>query len=325
MDACGNFSGSFVLMTGNAEPILRLSAVRKRFSGIEALKGIDLDVYEGEFFGFLGPNGAGKSTLMKILSGFLKAESGGVFINGRDVRENDYLARLTFGLVPQELALYDSLNPLENLKIFARLNRVPHSKAREWGDELLHAVGLWDRRHDRVKDFSGGMKRRLNIILSLLHKPEILLCDEPTVGVDPQSRNAIFSFLEERNREGLTILYTTHYMEEAERLCPRLAIIDDGRLLASGEREALLRENGCRQELVVRKGLLPDGAMISLRKRATIREEGRDCYLTPGTGGKLSLIISALEEFGVPVDQIHLRAPSLESLFLKLTGHRLRD
>lgn len=307
------------------EPVLELEGVRKRFGRIEALKGVDLTVRRGEFFGFLGPNGAGKSTLMKILSGFIPADSGSVRIEGREVTQHDREARRTCGLVPQEIALYDSLNPLENLKIFARLNGVPRPAARDQGRELLQAVGLWERRHDRVKDFSGGMKRRLNLVVSLLHDPAILLCDEPTVGVDPQSRNAIFAFLEERNREGLTVLYTTHYMEEAERLCSRLAIIDHGQLLACGRRESLLADAGCRQELVVEAHPLAEEVLAALREFADVRETASRYQLTPRAEGSLSRIFAVLEKAGIADQQLHLRAPSLETLFLQLTGQRLRD
>jgi ABC-2 type transport system ATP-binding protein len=289
------------------------------------LQGVDLTVHQGEFFGLLGPNGAGKSTLMKILSGFLKADSGKVFIQGIEVGLHDQSARRRCGLVPQEIALYESLNPLENLRIFARLYEIPRKQAETRGEELLNAVGLWDRRHDRVKEFSGGMKRRLNIILSLLHDPEILFCDEPTVGVDPQSRNAIFSFLEARNKEGLTILYTTHYMEEAERLCPRISIIDHGKILACGAQDELLRDAGCEREVMIRKGPGIEAFLDVARSHGNLLEEDLRYRLIPDASTRLSVLYSALEAAGLPYDQMEVRAPSLESLFLQLTGHRLRD
>ena len=305
--------------------ILELKGIHKEFGDLVALKKVDLSICEGEFFGLLGPNGAGKSTLMKILSGFIEADSGEVLIKDQTIGLHDMAVRQRCGLVPQEIALYESLNPLENLRIFARLYKIPHKLAESRSEELLKSVGLWERRNDRVKEFSGGMKRRLNIIVSLLHDPEILLCDEPTVGVDPQSRNAIFDFLEARNKEGLTVLYTTHYMEEAERLCPRIAIIDHGDILACGEQKELLRKADFEQEIVIRKGPDQESFLSGLEHHGRLVEDDLVFRLIPSGQSRLSEIYRALEAAGLPYEILDVRPPSLESLFLKLTGHRLRD
>ncbi len=309
----------------NSETILELRGIQKRFGDIEALKGIDLSVHKGELFGFLGPNGAGKSTLMKIFSGFLKADAGQVFIKGKEVLANNNAARFRCGLVPQEIALYDTLSSMENLKVFGELYKLPRKVIKERSESLLKEVGLWDRRSERVKNFSGGMKRRLNIIVSLLHEPDVLLCDEPTVGVDPQSRNAIFEFLEQKNKQGLTIIYTTHYMEEAERLCQRIAIIDHGSLLANGSLDELLSGVEAKREILIRKGPGLDDFLGQAGSFGEILEEDQQYRLIPAPDARFSDIYRKLEESGVEYERLHIRMPSLESLFLQLTGHRLRD
>lgn len=307
------------------ETILELEGIQKKFGDLEALKGVDLQIHKGEFFGLLGPNGAGKSTLMKILSGFLAAGAGEVRIKGRAVEYRNHAARRSCGLVPQEIALYDSLNPLENLRVFGKLYGLSRKEVNRRGEPLLKEVGLWERRKDRVKDFSGGMKRRLNIIVSLLHEPDILLCDEPTVGVDPQSRNAIFTFLESLNSAGLTILYTTHYMEEVERLCPRLAIIDHGTILACGTKVELLARGGIRREILIYKGPNLKPLLAEAAKHGELIEEERLYRLLPGDDLCLSDLYHELEITGLSYDQLRVSMPSLETLFLKLTGHRLRE
>jgi ABC-2 type transport system ATP-binding protein len=305
--------------------ILELKGIEKRFGDVEALKGVDLAIRQGELFGFLGPNGAGKRTPMKIFSGFLGADPGEVFIKGRKVDEHDNEARITCGLVPQEIALYDSLSPLDNLKVFGDLYKLPGKLIRSRGEALLESVGLWDRRKDRVKDFSGGMKRRLNIIVSLLHEPEILLCDEPTVGVDPQSRNAIFEFLESLNKQGLTIVYTTHYMEEAERLCRRIAIIDHGAFLACGDLDSLLELSDFQSEILISKGPGMDAFVATAQSFGQLLEEDLVFRLLPAENVRLSELYAKLEAEGIGYERVQMRTPSLESLFLQLTGHRLRD
>ena len=307
------------------ETILELISIKKRFGNIEALKGVDLRVEKGEFFGFLGPNGAGKSTLMKIFSGFLGADEGSVFIKGRQVTKQDNQSRMTCGLVPQEIALYQNLSPLENIRIFGDLYKIRRKSLHHRGQELLESVELWDRRHDRVKDFSGGMKRRLNIVVSLLHQPEILLCDEPTVGVDPQSRNAIFEFLEDLNQKGLTIMYTTHYMEEAERLCKRIAIIDHGSLLACGALGELMQLSDIKQEFLISKGPGMESFADKAKSFGKVLEEAVAYRVIPTGETSISSFYKFIEDEGIEYERVVYRKPSLESLFLQLTGHRLRD
>jgi ABC-2 type transport system ATP-binding protein len=213
--------------------MIQIKNVTKRFPTVTALDNISLTIREKEFFGLLGPNGAGKTTLMNLLVGYLNLDDGEILIAGEKVTQDGLQTRKNIGLVPQSLALYDDISAEANLEIFGSFFHIEKKLLKERIKEMLESVQLYDRRKDKVKTFSGGMKRRLNLISSLLHDPPLLLCDEPTVGVDPQSRNAIFDYLQMLNQQGKTIVYTTHYMEEAERLCNRIAIIDSGKITMS--------------------------------------------------------------------------------------------
>lgn len=304
---------------------LEVESVSKRYPKpkVHALKEVSLKVPSGMFFGLLGPNGAGKSTLMRILSGYLPADAGLLHINGTPILPNKPEARQQLGLVPQDLAIYDTLNPIENALAFGRLFNMPRKRILARAEMLLKAVDLWDRRKSPVKSFSGGMRRRMNLIIGLLHEPSILLCDEPTVGVDPQSRNAIFEFLEQLNRDGLTVVYTTHYMEEVERMCREIAIIDHGCIQAVGTREELLSLSNAPSELRIgaanvdfASALAPLGQLDALHTPARF---------LPNPGVPLSTIIQKLESIGYPTERLRLTPPSLESVFLHLTGHQLRD
>ncbi|MES1194360.1 MAG: ABC transporter ATP-binding protein, partial [Opitutus sp.] len=206
--------------------MLTLDHITKRYGSLTALDDVSLNIAPGEFFGLLGPNGAGKSTLMSLIASLRAPDAGRITLDGVALSTADAAGRLTLGLVPQHIALYLELSPEQNLRIFGQLYGLRGADLRARIDEALDAVQLNDRRRDQVKTFSGGMQRRLNLAAALLHRPKLLLCDEPTVGVDPQSRNAIFEYLERLNRDRSKINYSTHYMEEATRLCSRIGIID---------------------------------------------------------------------------------------------------
>ena len=224
--------------------LLKVQNLRKSYpNGYEAVKGLDFNIRRGEIFGFLGPNGAGKTTTISMLSGLQPPTSGQIIFDGLDTRSKRNLKQVKrqIGLVPQELALYPTLSAYDNLTFFGRIYSLSGKKLKQRVQSTLEMVGLADRAGDAVKTFSGGMKRRINIAAALLHEPQILFLDEPTVGVDPQSRNAIFESIEQLNRDGMTILYTTHYMEEAQRLCDRVAIIDNGQIVACDTTSALIR------------------------------------------------------------------------------------
>ena len=279
--------------------MLRVTDLRKRFGDVCAVDGLSLEVRRGEVFGLLGPNGAGKSTTIAMCIGLIHPDSGTVELQGLgDPR--DPAVRAHLGLAPQSLAIYDDLSAEENMVFFGQLHGVPDPRGRAL--TLLERVGLAPRRQDRVKGFSGGMKRRLNLAVALMHSPELLLLDEPTAGVDPQSRAGILELVRALAQEGTTILYTTHYMEEAQRVCDRVGILDHGRLLALGTVEELIRAHGEHSAVVIERG----------------GEEERVETVEP-----LAVISQALG--AGDVTGLRLERPDLESVFLNLTGRSLRD
>jgi ABC-2 type transport system ATP-binding protein len=303
--------------------MLSLQSVTKTYGSLTALSDVSLEVAPGEFLGLLGPNGAGKSTLMALVAGLKQPDSGTLTLDNRSSSEER--TRQTLGLVPQNLALYDELSAEENLHTFGQLYGLDRSTLRDRCQEGLEAVGLTERRRDRVATFSGGMKRRLNLVAALLHRPKLLLCDEPTVGVDPQSRNAIFEFLEQRNREGLTVVYSTHYMEEATRLCSRIAIIDHGRILALGSLPELLAHLPSREQLRFNRSNTPATALEALATCGTLTGQADHHQLDLNPGTRLSQVFALLEQHHVPSTACHLTRPGLEEVFLHLTGKAFRE
>jgi ABC-2 type transport system ATP-binding protein len=227
----------------------------KTFGKHEAVKDISFTIGKGEIFGLLGPNGAGKSTIMNMMCGYLEATSGDTLIDGRSITREPRKVKRMIGVVPQEIALYNDLNALENLEFFGAIYGLSSQERKEQALALLHFVGLYDRRKEAVKKFSGGMQRRINMAIALMHQPAFLMMDEPTVGVDPQSREHIFTTIEQLRDQGTTILYTTHYMEEAEQLCNRIAIMDEGQIIASGTLEQLLAMRDQKREVQRPHGL----------------------------------------------------------------------
>jgi ABC-2 type transport system ATP-binding protein len=305
--------------------MIKIHDISKTFLGIKALDNISLTVEDKEFFGLLGPNGAGKSTLMNLLIGYFNPDSGKIIINDNEVSVSNSEFRMTIGYVPQSLALYDELNPVQNLEIFGRLYNIPPGQLKERIKEKLNAVQLYDRRKDIVKNFSGGMKRRLNLIASLLHEPQILLCDEPTVGVDPQSRSAIFDYLTKLNKEGKTIIYTTHYMEEAERLCSRIAIIDAGKIISLGTIDELIRQLPYDETIIINKNQETLSHLALFQQFGAILDDNDRMELKPNGSFILSDFFRSLEVNGIKYRDIELHKPTLEALFLQLTGRKLRD
>jgi len=282
------------------EAAITLAGVGKRYGERVALDDLNLQVRRGEVFGLLGPNGAGKTTTMHIAAGLLAADSGSVSVLGGDPR--DPKVRQRCGIAPQKLSLYEDLSGRENLDFFAQTFGLRGAHRRERVAAALCFVALEDRQHDRVATYSGGMQRRLNIAAAIVHEPTLVLLDEPTVGVDPQSRNAIFDNVLALKRAGDTVLYTTHYMEEAERLCDRIAIVDQGRVLALDTLDGLLRAHGG-------------------EARLSVERAGHNETLH----GDDPLQLLAAELAKGPVDAFQLRRPTLEQVFLSLTGRQLRD
>jgi len=305
--------------------MINIQQITKKYKTLVALDVVTLEVQQQEFFGLLGPNGAGKTTLMNLLIGYLNPDSGTITIDGNKVTQDSLEIRKKIGFVPQSLALYDELTAQENLEVFGQMFDIPRKLLKKRIEDQLHAVELYDRRKDKVKTFSGGMKRRLNIIASLLHNPKVLLCDEPTVGVDPQSRNAIFEFLTFLNKQGKTIIYTTHYMEEAERLCNRIGIIDHGKIIALGSTDALLEQLTYEETITINKNPLTVRKQKVFEKFGALREEEDYFELKPADGFLLSEFFTDLEKQGIQYSWVELHRPTLEALFLQLTGRMLRD
>ncbi len=280
--------------------MIRIDQVSKNYAEIKALDGLELEVLPGEVFGLLGPNGAGKSTAMNLIAGIAAPDSGSIRVLGGDPRSAAIRARI--GLAPQALSLYAELSGRENLEFFGRIYGRSGAELAARVDAALAFVLLSERQHDRVVGYSGGMQRRLNIAAALVHEPELMLLDEPTVGVDPQSRNAIFDHVLALKAAGKTVLYTTHYMEEAARLCDRIAIMDHGRVLALGTLSQLLARHGGPNTLVVRR----NGSELS-----------EPC------SDPLPRLNQLAAEGGI--DEFRLERPTLEQVFLHLTGRSLRD
>jgi len=306
-------------------PLVSAKGVVKRFGPITALDGVSLDIAPGEFFGLLGPNGAGKSTLMSLIAGLRPADGGTLTVDGEGVAAGSASARHALGLVPQHIALYADLSAERNLRIFGELYGLRGAELDGRVDHALEAVRLADRRKDVVKAFSGGMQRRLNLAAALLHRPKLLLCDEPTVGVDPQSRNAIFDFLQDLNRGGLTVIYSTHYMEEATRLCSRIGIIDHGKLLAVGTIDELLARLPFEEE--IRFPSTPQtaplcGGLAAQGELSTVDGVHR---FRPGSGYAMSSFYRLTEAHGLAPRLFTSQRPTLEALFLQLTGRNLRE
>ena len=309
--------------------MFQLRQVTKRFGAIQAVDGISFSVARGETLGLLGPNGAGKTTTVSMIAGLLRPDAGEVEVKGQVLTGDTDSLKHLIGYVPQDLALFEPLSARENLATIGALYGLHGQGLSRAIDEKLAWVGLADRAKDRVQTFSGGMKRRLNLAAALLHEPELIILDEPTVGVDPQSRNAIFESLEGLKKAGATLIYTTHYMEEAERLCDRIVIIDHGRVLKDGTLGDLQAELPVATVLKVvcaggNRDLVTD--LQGLEGVVTVAREG-DAYLIGLTqlGSGSAAVLAWLAAQGVDVRQVSSDRATLETVFLNLTGRTLRD
>jgi ABC-2 type transport system ATP-binding protein len=309
----------------NPTPLVSAQGVVKRFGQVTALDGVSLDIAPGEFFGLLGPNGAGKTTLMSLIAGLRQADAGTLTVDGAGVAAGSAAARRSLGLVPQHIALYEDLSAERNLRIFGELYGLRGAELRERVDHVLEAVQLADRRAHAVKTFSGGMQRRLNLAAALLNKPRLLLCDEPTVGVDPQSRNAIFDFLQGLNRGGLTVIYSTHDMEEATRLCSRIGIIDHGKLLAVGTIDELLARLPFEEEIRFASSPGTQALAGELAAHGELSTVDGVSRFRPAGNYPMSSFYKLTESHALPARAFTSQRPTLEALFLQLTGRNLRE
>ena len=309
--------------------VLRCDGLRKSYGQRVAVDGVGFEIAEGEAYGLLGPNGAGKTTTISMLCGLLRPDAGVVTVAGHRMDADPFAAKALIGFVPQDLALYPDLTARENLAFFGRLQGLAGADLRGRVEHALGVAGLADRAEDRVEAYSGGMKRRLNIAVGLLHRPKLLVLDEPTVGVDPQSRAAILDTVEALNREGMALLYTSHYMEEVERVCHRIGIVDAGRLIAEGTREELVGLVGERDR--VELGVDGDAEALAqvLRGMDGVDEVavsvGSLRLLGDDARRRLPRLLEAAERAGATITSVEVARPTLESVFLHLTGKGLRD
>jgi ABC-2 type transport system ATP-binding protein len=309
--------------------VLACRDLRKSYGSRPAVKGVGFEIGPGENYGLLGPNGAGKTTTISMICGLLKREAGEVLIEGRTLDAGTTDVKKAIGYVPQDIAIYPDLSASENLRFFGRLYGLDKATLDERMTEVLEVTGLADRAGDRTDKYSGGMKRRLNIGIALLHRPRLLILDEPTVGVDPQSRNAILESVERLSERGMAVLYTTHYMEEAERLCDRVGIIDEGEIKAEGTRRQLVDMLGRRDRVHLTASGALDAAARALGaidsiEGATAHEQGIE-LLVSDARGRLPEILQVATQAGASVGGVEVVEPDLEAVFLDLTGKSLRD
>jgi ABC-2 type transport system ATP-binding protein len=306
-----------------SSPPLRVDALVKRFGEMTAVNGITLELHGGECLGLLGPNGAGKSTLLRSIVGRVIPDAGTISIFG--AQADSLSARTALGWVPQELALYPRLTCRENLQSFGRYHGLGGVALDQAVARCLGWAALTDRAGELVKNLSGGMKRRLNMAAGLIHQPKLALMDEPTVGVDPQSRNHIFEMIETLRGEGMSIIYTTHYMEEAERLCDRIAIVDHGKIIALGTNADLVRNAfGSRTQVLARFGGAHERIADWVAQRGG-QAVGGSAQFTIEHPTEIGGLLEAAEKAGFELLDVSLRKPNLESVFLRLTGRELRD
>jgi ABC-2 type transport system ATP-binding protein len=312
-------------------PILEVKSLVKKYGDLTAVKGISFEVRQGEIFSLLGPNGAGKTTTISILSTLLSPTEGEALVGGFSVTKKPMEVKRIIGVVPQEIALYDELSALENLKFWGQMYNLSGKTLEMRVAEVLEQIDLKDRAKEKIKTYSGGMKRRVNIGVGLLHKPKLLFMDEPTVGIDPQSRRAILDSVKELNTAGMTILYTTHYMEEAQELSDRVGIIDYGELIALGTQAELTAKVGEMDTLVLHLGENEDpvnlaNALMALPGVLQANPVDHEvAIVTPSAEELLAPVVSRTNELGIHIYSVDMREPNLEAVFLHLTGRALRD
>jgi len=311
------------------EKAIQVRDLHKDFGEVYAVQGVNFDVYSGEIFSLLGPNGAGKSTIISMLSCLLEPTKGEAWVMGHSILSDPMAVKQAIGVVPQDIAVYPDLSARENLTFWGKMHGMRGPALGQRVDKVLETIGLTDRQKGRVDKFSGGMKRRLNIGVALLHKPQVIFMDEPTVGIDPQTRRNILDSVKELNQQGMTVLYTTHYMEEAQELSDHIAIMDQGKLIAYGTHEELVQIVGeldridlkinAESERVVKRWEQTEGVH---KISAT---DGNMTLLVDDSNVVLPRLFESATQAGVRITSVEIQEPNLEAVFLHLTGRALRD
>ncbi|WP_416829361.1 ABC transporter ATP-binding protein [Ectobacillus polymachus] len=308
--------------------MLVIEHIAKSFGEKKVVCDISFSVEKGESFGLLGPNGAGKSTTISMICGLVSSDSGDIVVDGVSVKDKPIEVKRKIGVVPQDIALYPTMSAKENLIFWGKMYGLSGVQVNKRADEVLEYVGLSDHAKEKIETFSGGMKRRINIGAALLHKPELLIMDEPTVGIDPQSRNHILETVKQLNEQGMTVIYTSHYMEEVEYLCKRIAILDHGQLIALGTKEDLVNQiaNGSIIKLKVNEGkkeFIRFVENLANVERVKVNESSIDIFVTDEK--VIGEIVGATVMYQVQIEALEVKKPNLEALFLQLTGRSLRD
>ena len=308
---------------------IEVQNLKKSFDNFQAVQGISFHAEDGEIFSLLGPNGAGKSTTISMLSGLLDPTEGEATILGHSIRSEAESAKACLGVVPQDIALYADMSARENLVFWGKMYGLRGAALKQRVDEVLEIIGLADRQKDRVGKFSGGMKRRVNIGAALLHKPQVIIMDEPTVGIDPQSRRHILDNVKELNRQGMTVLYTTHYMEEAAELSDHIAIMDQGKIIAYGTHDELIQLVGEQTRIDLTLNVEGTRVLDSWRKTEgvsnVVSDDGHVTVLADDSNHALPSLFDAANSLGARITSVDIQEPNLEMVFLHLTGRALRD
>ncbi|MCM3288930.1 ABC transporter ATP-binding protein [Paenibacillus sp. MER 180] len=309
--------------------VLEIRGLTKKFGDFIAVDNMSLSIREGEIFGFLGSNGAGKSTTINMVSSLLRPTGGEIRILEKDIMKHSRFAKMNLGVVPQDLAIYEDMTAYENVSFFAGLYGLRGTELKERTEEALTFVGLGDKAKSFPKNFSGGMKRRLNIACAIAHKPKLIIMDEPTVGIDPQSRNYILTSVRKLNESGCTIIYTSHYMEEVEEICSRIAIVDHGKIIAEGTKEQLKSTvtdvKEVRIELKLAQGGESEGLKTIPGVRNVLQDEQVIRIQSDAAVDNLNRILKQLMDNGKEIRAVEEQEPNLETVFLTLTGRNLRD